>query len=174
MLIKELSQNNLHNFISASLYLDLKKLSIYINIFQFFSNQSRAKLNELENVILKQCLNNLIIKFKTMGIKSSIKKVIGKGAMKVSKTKVGKKIMDKAMEKELEKMPEGQREQAKKVMQNMQNMSIEEQEEIAEKMKKLMGGKENPSAGEMMGIMRKMSPEQRKEYEELARKMMGM
>ena len=71
-------------------------------------------------------------------------------------------------------MPEGQREQAKKVMQNMQNMSVDEQKEIEEKMKRLLGGKENPSAGEMMGIMRKMTPEQRKEYEDLARKLMGM
>ena len=70
-----------------------------------------------------------------MGIKSSIKKVIGKGAMKVSKTKVGKKIMDKAMEKELKKMPEAQREQATNVMEQQQNMSVKEQEEIAEKMK---------------------------------------
>ncbi|MBW6440774.1 DUF3106 domain-containing protein [Patescibacteria group bacterium] len=109
-----------------------------------------------------------------MGIKDSFKKVVAKGAMKVSKTKIGKKVMDKAMEKELEKMPEGQREMARKAMQAMQNMSVEEQEQIAEKMKKLLGGKENPSAGEMMGIMRKMTPDQRKEYEDLARKLMGM
>jgi hypothetical protein len=109
-----------------------------------------------------------------MGIKDSIKKVVAKGAVKISKTRVGKKIMEKAMEKELEKMPEGQREMARKAMQNLQNMSVEEQQEVADKMKRLMGGKENPSPGEMMGIMRKMTPQQRKEYEELARKMMGM
>jgi len=109
-----------------------------------------------------------------MGIKDSFKKVVAKGAMKVAKTKLGKKVMDKAMEKELEKMPEGQREMARKAMESMQNMSMEEQEQIAEKMKKLLGGKENPSAGEMMGIMRKMTPQQRKEYEDMARKLMGM
>ena len=109
-----------------------------------------------------------------MGIKDSIKKVVAKGAAKVSKTKIGKKIMDKAIEKELEKLPEGQRDIARKAMQNMQNMGVEEQEEIAKKMKKLLGGKENPSPGEMMGIMRKMTPKQRKEYEDLARKLMGM
>lgn len=109
-----------------------------------------------------------------MGIKDSIKKIVAKGAMKVAKTGVGKKIMDKAIEKELEKIPEGQREMAKKAMQAMQNMSAEERQEIEEKIKKLLGGKENPSAGEMMGIMRKMTPQQRKEYEDLARRMMGM
>ena len=109
-----------------------------------------------------------------MGIKDSFKKVVAKGAMKVAKTKIGKKVMDKAMEKELGKMPEGHRDMAKKAMEAMQNMSVEEQEQISEKMKKLLGGKENPSAGEMMGIMRKMTPEQRKEYEDLARKLMGM
>ena len=109
-----------------------------------------------------------------MGIKNSFKKVVAKGAMKVAKTKIGKKVMDKAMKKELEKMPEGQREMARKAMEAMQDMSVAEQEQITEKMKKLLGGKENPSAGEMMGIMRKMTPDQRKEYETMARKLMGM
>ncbi len=109
-----------------------------------------------------------------MGIKDSFKKIVAKGAMKVAKTSIGKKIMNKAIEKELEKVPEGQRETARKAMQAMQNMSAEEQEQIAEKIKKLLGGKENPSQGEMMGILRKMTPQQRKEYEDLARKMMGM
>jgi hypothetical protein len=109
-----------------------------------------------------------------MGIKDSIKKAVAKGVAKISKTRVGKKIMEKAMEKELEKIPEGQRDAARRAMQNMQNMSVEEQQEIADKMKKLMGGKENPNPGEMMKILRKMTPQQRKEYEELARKLMGM
>lgn len=114
------------------------------------------------------------INLQKMGIKDSFKKVLAKGTAKIAKTKIGKKVIEKAIDKHLEKLPEGQREMAKKVMRNMQNMSYEEQQEIAEKMKKLMGGKENPSPGEMMGIMRKMTPQQRKEYEELARKMMGM
>ena len=110
-----------------------------------------------------------------MGIKDSIKKTMAKGAMKFAKTKVGKKVMDKAVEKQLKNMPEGeQKEMARKTMENMQKMSYEEQQEISEKIKKLMGGKENPSQGEMMGILRKMSPQERKEYEDLARKMMGM
>lgn len=113
-----------------------------------------------------------------MGIKDSIKRAFTRGAAKVvqkaSQTSVGKKVIDKAMEKHLEKLPEGQREMAKKAMRNLQNMSFEEQQEIAEKMKKLMGGKENPSQLEMMKRLRTMSPQERKEYEELARKMMGM
>ena len=113
-----------------------------------------------------------------MGIKDSIKGAFQKGTAKVvqkaSKTKVGKKVIDKAMEKHLKDLPEGQRDMAKKAMENMQKMDVKEQEQIAEKMKKLLGGKENPSAGEMMGIMRKMTPEQRKEYEDMARKLMGM
>ncbi|MDF1497907.1 MAG: hypothetical protein P1P85_00925 [Patescibacteria group bacterium] len=113
-----------------------------------------------------------------MGIKDSIKGAFQKGAGKVvqraSKTKIGKKVIDKALEKHLKDLPEGQREMAKKAMENMQNMSIDEQKDMEEKMKKLLGGKENPSPGEMMGIMRKMTPQQRKEYEDLARKLMGM
>lgn len=110
-----------------------------------------------------------------MGFKDSIKKVVGKGAMKFAKTKVGKKVMNKAMEKQLKDMPAGaQKEMAMRAMENMQNMSYDEQQEMAEKMKKLMGGKENPSQLEMMERLRKMSSQERKEYEELARKMMGV
>ena len=52
-----------------------------------------------------------------MGIKNSIKKTMAKGVMKFSKTKIGKKVMDKAMEKQLKDMPEGQqKEMARKTM----------------------------------------------------------
>lgn len=109
-----------------------------------------------------------------MGIKDSIKNVMAKGVKEVAKTKIGKKIVDKAIDKHLESLPENQREMAKKAIQNMQNMSEEEQKNIAEKMKKLMGGKENPSQFEMLAKFKSMSPKERAEYEELARKMMGM
>jgi hypothetical protein len=65
-------------------------------------------------------------------------------------------------------------------MERIKNMSYEEQEELAEKMKKLLGGiemKENMTAIDQMKLMqriRTMSPQERKEYEDLARKMMGM
>lgn len=113
-----------------------------------------------------------------MGITDSIKGVFQKGAAKVVKgavkTKLGKKIVDKALDKHLENLPENQREMAKKAIQNMQNMSEQEQKEIADKMKKLMGGKENPSQFEMLAKFKSMSPKERAEYEELARRMMGM
>jgi len=113
-----------------------------------------------------------------MGITDSIKGAFQKGASKVvqsaAKTTIGKKIVDKAIDKHLENLPEGQREMAKKAIQNMQNMSEEEQKDIAAKMKKLMGGKENPSQFEMLAKFKSMSPQERAEYEELARKMMGM
>lgn len=109
-----------------------------------------------------------------MGIKDSIKNAMAKGMKGVAKTKIGKKIVDKAIDKHLEGLPENQREMAKRALQNMQNMSEDEQREIAEKMKKLMGGKENPSQFEMLAKFKSMSPKERAEYEELARKMMGM
>jgi len=116
-----------------------------------------------------------------MGIKDSIKRTVAKGAMKVAQTKTGKKVMDKAMEKHLSSMPEGpQKEAAKRALENLQNMSYDEQQEMAEKMKKLMGGmemKEDMTAIDQMKMMeriRKMTPQERKEYEDLARKMMGM
>jgi len=116
-----------------------------------------------------------------MGIKDSIKKTVAKGAMKVAQTKTGKKVIDMAMEKQLKDMPEGpQKEAARQAMERIKNMSYEEQEELAEKMKKLLGGmemKENMTAIDQMKLMqrlRTMSPQERKEYEDLARKMMGM
>ena len=116
-----------------------------------------------------------------MGIKDRIKKTVAKGAMKVAQTKTGKKVVNKAMEKHLKDMPEGpQKEAAKKALENIQNMSYDEQQEMAEKMKKLRGGMEmkyDMTAIDQMKMMeriRKMSPQERKEYEELARKMMGM
>lgn len=116
-----------------------------------------------------------------MGIKDSIKNTVAKGAMKVAQTKTGKKIIDKAMEKHLNDMPEGpQKEAAKRALENLQNMSYEEQQEIAQKMQKLLGGiemKNEMTAVEQMQLMkriRNMSPQERKEYEDLARKMMGM
>ncbi|MFA7169844.1 MAG: hypothetical protein WC178_03240 [Candidatus Paceibacterota bacterium] len=116
-----------------------------------------------------------------MGIKDSIKRTVAKGAMKVAQTKTGKKVIDMAMEKQLKDMPEGpQKDAARAAMERIQNMSYEEQQDIAEKMKKLMGGvemKDDMTAIDQMKMMeriRKMSPQERKEYEELARKMMGM
>lgn len=116
-----------------------------------------------------------------MGIKDAIKKTMTKGAMKVAQTKVGKKMVGKAMEQHLNSIPEGpQRDAAKRALENLQNMSYEEQQEIAKKMEKLLGGmemKEDMTAVEQMQLMKKirnMSPEERKEYEDLARKMMGM
>jgi hypothetical protein len=116
-----------------------------------------------------------------MGIKDSIKKTLQKGAMKAAQTKTGKKVVDMAMEKQLKDMPEGpQKEAARQAMERIKNMSYEEQEELAEKMKKLLGGmemKENMTAIDQMKLMqrlRTMSPQERKEYEDLARKMMGM
>ncbi len=109
-----------------------------------------------------------------MGIKDSIKNMMAKGVKQVAKTSIGKKVVDKAIDKHLESLPENQREMAKRAIQNMQNMSEEEQREIADKMKKLMGGKENPSQFEMLAKMKSMSPQERAEYEALARKMMGM
>lgn len=109
-----------------------------------------------------------------MGIKDSLKKIVAKGVQRAAKTSIGKKVMDKAIDKHLESLPENQREMAKRAIQNMQNMSEEEQREIANKMKKLMGGKENPSQFEMLARMKSMSPQERMEYEDLARKMMGM
>ncbi len=110
-----------------------------------------------------------------------MKKTVQKGAIKVAQTKTGQKLIDKAMEQKLKDIPEGpQREAAKAAMERIKNMSYEEQQEIAEKMKKLMGGLE-PSDDmtaidqmKMMERFRKMSPQERKEYEDLARKMMGM
>lgn len=116
-----------------------------------------------------------------MGIKDSIKKTVQKGAMKVAQTKAGKKVIDMAIEKQLQGIPEGpQKEAARQAMERIKNMSYEEQEEMAEKMKKLLGGiemKENMTAIDQMKLMqriRTMSPQERKEYEDLARKMMGM
>jgi hypothetical protein len=115
-----------------------------------------------------------------MGIKDSIKKTVAKGAMKMAQTKTGQKVIDKAIEKQLKDMPEGpQKEAARQAMERIKSMSYEEQEALAEKMKKLLGGlemKENMTAIDQMKIMqrlRTMSPQERKEYEELARKMMG-
>ncbi len=116
-----------------------------------------------------------------MGIKDSLKKTVQKGAMKVAQTKTGQKIIDKALEKQLKDIPEGpQKEAARAAMQRIKSMSYEEQQEIADKMKKLLGGIEptdNMTAIDQMKLMerlRKMTPQERKEYEELARKMMGM
>lgn len=116
-----------------------------------------------------------------MGIKDSIKKTVQKGAMKVAQTKAGKKVIDMAIEKQLQDIPEGpQKEAARQAMERIKNMSYEEQQELTEKMKKLLGGiemKENMTAIDQMKLMqriRTMSPQERKEYEDLARKMMGM
>lgn len=116
-----------------------------------------------------------------MGIKDSLKKTVQKGAMKVAQTKTGQKFIDKALEKQLKDIPEGpQKEAARAAMQRIKNMSYEEQQEIADKMKKLLGGIEpndNMTAIDQMKLMerlRKMTPQERKEYEELARRMMGM
>lgn len=116
-----------------------------------------------------------------MGIKDSLKKTVQKGALKVAQTKAGKKIIDKAMEQKLKDLPEGpQKEAARAALERIQNMSYEEQEEMADKMKKLLGGiepSENMTAIDQMKLMerlRKMTPQERKEYEDLARKMMGM
>jgi hypothetical protein len=116
-----------------------------------------------------------------MGIKDSIKRTVARGAMKVAQTKAGKKVVDMAMEKQLKDMPEGpQKEAARQAMERIKNMSYKEQEEIAEKMKRLLGGiemKDNMTAIDQMKLMQKirtMSPQERKEYEDMARKMMGM
>lgn len=116
-----------------------------------------------------------------MGIKDSLKKVATKGAMKVAQTKTGQKVLDAAIEKQLKDMPDGpQKDAARAAMERIKNMSYEEQQEMAEKMKKLLGGIEpndNMTAIDQMKLMerlRKMSPQERKEYEDLARKMMGM
>lgn len=116
-----------------------------------------------------------------MGIKDSIKKTVQKGAMKVAQTKTGQKVMDMAIEKQLKDIPDGpQKEAARAAMERIKNMSYEEQQEMAEKMKKLLGGIEpndNMTAIDqvkLMERMRKMSPQERKEYEDLARKMMGL
>jgi hypothetical protein len=116
-----------------------------------------------------------------MGIKDSIKKTVAKGAMKVAQTKTGKKVIDMAMEKQLKDMPEGpQKDAARSAMERIKNMSYEEQEALAAKMQKLMGGiemKEDMTAIDQMKLMqrlRTMSPQERKEYEDMARKMMGM
>jgi hypothetical protein len=115
-----------------------------------------------------------------MGIKDSIKKTMAKGAMKVAQTKTGKKMIDAAMEKQLKDMPEGpQKEAARAAMDRIKNMSYEEQEELASKMQKLLGGiemKDDMTAIDQMKLMqrlRNMSSQERKEYEDLARKMMG-
>jgi len=116
-----------------------------------------------------------------MGIKDSIKKTVQKGAMKVAQTKTGQKVMDMAIEKQLKDIPDGpQKEAARQAMERIKSMSYEEQQEMADKMKKLLGGIE-PSDSmtaidqmKLMERMRKMSPQERKEYEDLARKMMGM
>lgn len=118
----------------------------------------------------------------TDSIKRSVKGAVTKGAMKVAQTSVGKKAISKAMEKQLAGMPEGpQKEAAKQAMINLQNMSAEEQQQIADKMQKLLGGLDlkgdNMTAVDQMELMkrmRKMTPQERKEYEDLARKMMGM
>lgn len=116
-----------------------------------------------------------------MGIKDSIKKTVQKGAMKVAQTKTGQKVMDMAIEKQLKEIPDGpQKEAARAAMERIKNMSYEEQQEMAEKMKRLLGGIEpndNMTAIDqvkLMERMRKMSPQERKEYEDLARKMMGL
>jgi|GEM_PF-1443958 hypothetical protein len=116
-----------------------------------------------------------------MGIKDSLKKTVAKGAMKVAQTKTGQKLIDKAMEQKLKDIPEGpQREAARAAMERIKNMSYEEQQEIADKMKRLLGGiepSENMTAIDQVKLMerlRKMTPQERKEYEELARKMMGI
>lgn len=116
-----------------------------------------------------------------MGIKDSIKNTLKKGAIKAAQTKTGKKVMDMAIEKQLKDMPDGpQKEAARQAMERIKNMSYEEQEELANKMKKLLGGmelKEDMTAIDQMKLMqrlRTMSPQERKEYEDLARKMMGM
>ena len=116
-----------------------------------------------------------------MGIKDSLKKVAAKGAMKIAKTKAGQKVMDMAIEKQLKDMPEGpQKEAARAAMDRIKNMSYEEQQEMADKMKKLLGGIEPTNdmtaidQVKLMERMRKMSPQERKEYEDLARKMMGL
>jgi len=116
-----------------------------------------------------------------MGIKDSIKKSMAKGAMKVAQTKTGKKVMDMAIEKQLKSMPEGpQKEAARAAMERIASMSVEEQQEMADKMKRLLGGmemKEDMTAIDQVKIMqriRTMTPQERKEYEDLARKMMGL
>ena len=116
-----------------------------------------------------------------MGIKDSIKKTVAKGAMKMAQTKTGQKVLDLAMEKQLKDMPDGpQKEAARSAMERIKNMSYEEQEEMATKMQKLLGGiemKDNMTTIDQMKLMqriRTMSPQERKEYEDLARKMMGM
>lgn len=116
-----------------------------------------------------------------MGIKDSLKKTVQKGAMKIAQTKTGQKVLDKAIEKQLKDIPDGpQKEAARAAMERIKNMSYEEQEEMAEKMKRLLGGIEpsdNMTAIDQMKLMermRKMTTQERKEYEELARKMMGM
>lgn len=116
-----------------------------------------------------------------MGIKDSLKKTVAKGAMKMAQTKAGQKVLDAAIEKQLKDIPDGpQKEAARAAMERIKNMSYEEQEEIAAKMQKLLGGiqpGDNMTAIDQMKLMerlRKMTPQERKEYEELARKMMGM
>jgi len=116
-----------------------------------------------------------------MGIKDSLKKAASKGAMKMAQTKTGQKVLDAAIEKQLKDMPDGpQKDAARAAMERIKNMSYEEQQEMAEKMKKLLGGIEpndNMTAIDQMKLMerlRKMSPQERKEYEDLARKMMGL
>lgn len=116
-----------------------------------------------------------------MGIKDSLKKTMAKGAMKVAQTKTGQKVLDMAIEKQLKDIPEGpQKEAARQAMDRIKNMSYEEQQEMAEKMKKLLGGiepSENMTAIDQVKLMqrlRNMTPQERKEYEDLARKMMGM
>lgn len=116
-----------------------------------------------------------------MGLKDAIKRTVQKGAMKVAQTKTGQKILDAAIEKQLKDIPDGpQKEAARQAMDRIKNMSPEEQQDMADKMKRLLGGIE-PSDNmtsidqmKLMERMRKMSPQERKEYEELARKMMGM
>lgn len=116
-----------------------------------------------------------------MGIKDSLKKTVQKGAMKVAQTKAGQKVMNAALEKQLKGMPEGpQKEAARQALERISNMSYEEQQEMADKMKKLLGGiemKEDMTTIDQVKLMqriRTMSAQERKEYEELARKMMGM
>lgn len=116
-----------------------------------------------------------------MGIKDSLKKTVAKGAMKVAQTKTGQKVLDMAIEKQLKDIPEGpQKEAARQAMDRIKNMSYEEQQEMTEKMKKLLGGiepSENMTAIDQVKLMqrlRNMTPQERKEYEDLARKMMGM
>jgi len=116
-----------------------------------------------------------------MGIKDSIKKTVTKGALKMAQTKTGQKVVDMAMEKQLKDMPEGpQKEAARQAMERIKNMSYEEQQDMADKMKRLLGGlemKDEMTTIDQMKLMeriRKMSPQERKEYEDLARKMMGM